>query len=238
MKKTGTILIVFLLLALSGYAMTPGRVMVSFTFDDGYHSVYAEAYPVLAGYNFPGVVYMVADNLDKEGRLSTAELHTMQDAGWEIGSHTVSHRRLPGLPAEELYEEVYTSKALLEEAGFTVTSFAPPGGANDETVTALVRRYYQTLRGTEAGVNTSAVDPYNLLVKPTFTWTSTRDVKRWVREARKQNAWLILVFHYIDESDPEYSMHPETFAEIAAMLHRREIPVVTIADGLRLLKDR
>jgi len=80
--------------------LQPEAAMLTFTFDDGSRSTYATAYPIMKKYNKTGVVYAisrrVADYYDNY--IHADQFREMQDNGWEIGSHTVSHRRTTQLP--------------------------------------------------------------------------------------------------------------------------------------------
>jgi peptidoglycan/xylan/chitin deacetylase (PgdA/CDA1 family) len=78
----------------------------------------------------------------QEYRAATWEqLHDLADAGIEIGDHTWSHPLLPRCSRDELEQEIFTSKAILEERlGTEVRSFAyPHGGCNDQ-VREIVRQ--------------------------------------------------------------------------------------------------
>ncbi len=220
-------------LFLTSCTMAPSRAMVSFTFDDGYLSTYTEAFPILSDHSFPATVYMVTDNLSRPERLNISHLRELADAGWEIGSHSVTHANLTHLPDEDLLHEITHSKQILTTAGFATESFAPPGGAADERVTTLVRRHYTSLRTTHDGYNLPPPDPYNLLVKATFGWTTANDVKEWLNEATQQDAWLILVCHHIDDTNGTYTMSPQTLQEIALYIKNEQIPVVTVSEGLK-----
>ncbi|MBW8307973.1 MAG: polysaccharide deacetylase family protein, partial [Thiobacillus sp.] len=64
--------------------------------------------------------------------LDASELRQMHAAGMEIGSHTVSHARLPTLEEAHLRQELTHSKATLEDVlGAPITSAAYPYGAWD-----------------------------------------------------------------------------------------------------------
>ena len=80
--------------------LQPEAAMLTFTFDDGSRSTYTNAYPIMKKYNKTGVVYAisrrVADYYDNY--IHADQFREMQDNGWEIGSHTVSHRRTTQLP--------------------------------------------------------------------------------------------------------------------------------------------
>lgn len=75
---------------------------VVITIDDGYRSAYDVAYPLLREYGYPATLFVYTDFVGQTPRsLTWDQLRTMKAAGFEIGSHTVSHADLTRRPAEE-----------------------------------------------------------------------------------------------------------------------------------------
>lgn len=72
--------------------------------------------------------------------LTVEELRRLAASRWiEIGAHTESHRRLPGLPDDVQKAETRRSREMLESwIGKPVTSFAYPHGAISERTTDIV----------------------------------------------------------------------------------------------------
>jgi peptidoglycan/xylan/chitin deacetylase (PgdA/CDA1 family) len=140
--------------ALSG--RIEGR-MVSVTFDDGYRSVLELAKPILDRHGYPGTLF-VASDWPAAGRamrwqgidnwlgtphehelspLTWPELSELAGSGWEIGSHTCSHPRLPDLEGPALARELNDSKERIEaKLGRPCTSMAYPYGSVDARVAA------------------------------------------------------------------------------------------------------
>jgi peptidoglycan/xylan/chitin deacetylase (PgdA/CDA1 family) len=114
--------------------------LVGLTFDDGYADFAVHVMPVLARYGFTATVFVIADALggtnswDEPGprkRLMSAdEVRRAAGAGIEIGSHSLSHQRLPGVSDGALADEVGHSRAILADlTGQDVTGFCYPYGA-------------------------------------------------------------------------------------------------------------
>lgn len=100
-----------------------------------------------------------------DGRLlAPAELRSMQDAGMEIGSHSMSHRRLPELDARQLQRELTDSKIALEDmVGREVSSFAYPYGDRNEECEAAVRTAgYRAACTTQTGWALRDNNPFRL----------------------------------------------------------------------------
>jgi len=164
-----------LMQARRGEGHLPPRAVV-ITFDDGTACTHAQALPVLRKHGFPATVFVVAgliggrcdwaDSGRDPGRemLSVPQLRELSASGVSIGSHAVQHRRLAGLPAADLLQEVAGSKALLEDAlGAAVPHFAYPYGSHDRaTVDAVQAAGYEAACSTLMGRNRSAASPFLL----------------------------------------------------------------------------
>jgi len=133
---------------------------VALTFDDGYRSVLRYGLDILSEHRFIGTVFVATDHVGTErpvswggelhrwldsqhaGELvpmSWPELRSLAEAGWEIGSHSCSHRPLTKLAHAELVRELEDSKARIEEQlQRPCLSFCYPYGDLDESVVDAV----------------------------------------------------------------------------------------------------
>jgi peptidoglycan/xylan/chitin deacetylase (PgdA/CDA1 family) len=137
---------------------------VVLTFDDGSATDLLVAAPLLSAHRFGATFYVVPGLLGTPGFLSAEQLAALADQGFEIGSHSMTHRYLSDLGARELWWEVYESKRALEQTlGATVHHFACPGGrVNGDVVRAVQDAGYRTLATSHVGTNTASTDPYRL----------------------------------------------------------------------------
>jgi peptidoglycan/xylan/chitin deacetylase (PgdA/CDA1 family) len=135
-----------------------GRVL-AVTFDDAYRSVVELALPIMAEYDLPGTVFAPTSFIGTERPMrwpgidrwhgtpheaelipcSWPELEQLGEAGWEVGSHTRTHPRLPELTDGELMAELNESRGECEERlGVPCRSIAYPYGAVDGHVADAV----------------------------------------------------------------------------------------------------
>jgi peptidoglycan/xylan/chitin deacetylase (PgdA/CDA1 family) len=134
---------------------------VAVTFDDAYRSVIELARPILDDVGFPATVFVPTDYPASPERpmawdgienwlggphehelrpMSWEELAVLADAGWEIGSHTCSHRRLTSLGDVDLARELGESRSMLaERLGRRCETLAYPYGDHDERVVEAAR---------------------------------------------------------------------------------------------------
>lgn len=162
----------------------PGRV-VAVTFDDAYRSVLELARPILDRFGMPGTVFAPTDGVQAGVPLSWpgidqwhggpheqelmpmswTELRGLAEAGWEIGSHTVSHPHLTHLDDASLDEELTRSKAACElQIARPCASLAYPYGDLDDRVVAAAAR---------AGYETGAALPRRLNSRAALEWPRT-----------------------------------------------------------------
>ncbi|MGH7894135.1 MAG: polysaccharide deacetylase family protein [Candidatus Binatia bacterium] len=150
----------------------PRRAVV-ITFDDGYRSVYDEAFPVLCEHGMTATVFLTvgppgstSDRLPAlEGRpmLAWSEIREMQRAGLTVGAHTLTHPDLTRLSAARVDVEMGRSKAVIEDRlGTAVTSFAYPYGRFDARSHALARALFASGCSDALGVVGPQSDPWAL----------------------------------------------------------------------------
>ncbi len=114
---------------------------IKIAFDDGYESVYANAFPILEEYSLKGIVFPISGYIGKTNdwdvtfgvnktmHLTKSKLLTLSEHGWEIGSHSHLHRSFKWMSNDEIKNDVVTSKRIIENiTGKEVTSFCLPFG--------------------------------------------------------------------------------------------------------------
>ncbi len=145
------------------------------TFDDGYKSVYEEAFPVLKRYHMLATVFVTVGEegiagsgarlppFEGRSMLSWQEIREMQRGGIEIGAHTCTHPDMTRLPIEQVRSEVIHSKVILEDAlGVSVSSFAYPYGRYDSRAQEIVKQFFACACSDRLGQMSSKSDPYAL----------------------------------------------------------------------------
>lgn len=126
------------------------------SFDDAWGSVLDNAIPLMQQFGLTGVIYVIAEFVGKpatwSGRFVDCARHMRRDElkdlaseGFEIGSHSLSHRRLTELPIEDGKEEISASKFLLEnQLDIEIESFAYPFGEWNKCLSDCAAGIYKT----------------------------------------------------------------------------------------------
>jgi peptidoglycan/xylan/chitin deacetylase (PgdA/CDA1 family) len=123
-----------------GVPLGAGRPIV-LSFDNGYHSQYAQALPVLRQLGWVGDENIQLSGLPpSQGGLSQAEVRGLLAAGWELDTQGISHADLITLAAQELRYQVATARRILRQRyNVPVNWFCYPSGHYDETVIDAVK---------------------------------------------------------------------------------------------------
>jgi peptidoglycan/xylan/chitin deacetylase (PgdA/CDA1 family) len=118
----------------------PARPVI-ITFDDGNLDVYTNAFPIMQKMGFIGTMYIVTERLNSYNLVNAEQLAEMTAAGWEIGSHTMSHSDLT-YNHWQLDYELQQSRSLLEDTlSVPVLTLAYPYGLRDDYVVEWAKEY-------------------------------------------------------------------------------------------------
>lgn len=109
------------------------RKLVVITFDDGLKDNLV-AVKILRELDFPATIFMIVNNIDKDGYLSNQDIMwILANSRVQISSHTVNHHYLPSTRDGQLKSEIILSKEKLQERYLIpVETIAYPLGGFDE----------------------------------------------------------------------------------------------------------
>ena len=147
-----------------GVSLPPGKPIVV-SFDNGYHSQYAQALPVLRRLGWVGDENIQLTGLPpSQGGLSEGEVRALIAAGWELDTQGTNHADLIALDASALHEQVAGTRAVLQRRYHVpVNWFCYPSGHYDATVVAAVRAAgYKGSTTVVPGWTHRSDDPYRL----------------------------------------------------------------------------
>jgi peptidoglycan/xylan/chitin deacetylase (PgdA/CDA1 family) len=124
----------------SGVPLGAGKPIV-LSFDNGYHSQYTQALPVLRRLGWVGDENVQLTGLPpSQGGLGSEEIRGLIEAGWELDTQGISHADLITLDSEELRDQVATARTILQQRYHVpVNWFCYPSGHYDEAVIAAVK---------------------------------------------------------------------------------------------------
>ncbi len=163
------------LLATRGKLRLPKKPVI-LTFENGYKNTYLHAFPILKEFGFNAVVFAIGNRtlnsddwnmrigLQPEQLASDDELREMSEAGFEIGSQSLTNVDLTALPLHEAQQEIACSKQTLESVlGTDVVSLSYPFGVTDERTKQLAKDAgYSFACGVDGNFADSRTDPFEI----------------------------------------------------------------------------
>lgn len=237
--------------------------VVSIVFDDSWDTQYTLARPRMDLYGFRGTNYQIADRVGQAGRLTMAQLRSLQDdSGWEIAGHAyttaVHDNRLTTFTKRQVDDELRALRAWLVTNGFNGDSFAYPGGQFENTtdgfpIEQLVARYFSTgrtvLSGYGASTNVLSENfppprPYRMVALSGISDASGGQglVSNLVADGgeldtcKRLGSWLILTFHVLTTGSTggdDGVITQTDFNTLIDAIASYGIPVLPVADVMR-----
>jgi peptidoglycan/xylan/chitin deacetylase (PgdA/CDA1 family) len=147
-----------------GISLPHGKPIVV-SFDNGYQSQFTRALPILRRLGWVGDENIQLTGLPpSQGGLGDDEIRGLIAAGWELDTQGISHADLIALDAQQLHEQVATSRATIQRRFHVpVNWFCYPSGHYDASVIAAVRAAgYAGSTTVVPGWARSSEDPYRL----------------------------------------------------------------------------
>lgn len=139
--------------------MVPKKPVI-ITFDDGYESLYTNAYPILKKYNAKATVFLISNYIGKKLYLNPQEIHEMNDIV-SFQSHTATHSDLRKLKVDEIDKEAKSSKETIQQlVSNKVIAYCYPAGKYNNDVLNVTAKYYSYGLTTNLGVYHINNNPY------------------------------------------------------------------------------
>jgi len=118
----------------------PGKYVI-ITFDDGWRDNYANAFPIMQKYRYTATVFLTFAYIGKKkDYLTWEQVIEMKKAGFDFGSHTLTHPHLTKISLKEARKEIIESREILEDKiGEKVVSFCYPYGEYNSQIIEIVK---------------------------------------------------------------------------------------------------
>ena len=111
---------------------------LAITFDDGYESVYKNAFPILEFRKLTATVFVIGT--DATSFIRPREIKKLKSKRWEIGWHTNNHVDITKLENTKLKKELDTEKKKYEKISqIKLNYFSYPYGKYDKEVQTFVK---------------------------------------------------------------------------------------------------
>lgn len=227
-----------------GVAYLEQSPTVVITFDDGRASIADVALPYLQNQGLVATNYLNTDLFGVDGYVDASTVATFAAAGWEIGSHGVSHDDLTTTTAAQLDLSLRQSKAVLSMlSGQPITSFASPYGSfNDDTIASIQQVYSNHVGAVNGwndqhGVNDAQTDPYTINRIDITDDVSAAAVCARVAMLEDDQVYVVL-FHNITNEPGKYNTPVDKFEQIVDCLVEADVNMTTITEAVEAMRSK
>ena len=233
------IIIIFLILWIFFPKKEFEQALLTFRFDDGYSSQ-LNASEILKKNNLTATFFCISDSVGENTYMDWDELKNLQENGFEIGSHTKTHKPMIFLSKKRHEQEIVESKQEFEKNNITTKVFAYPYGITNPFFANQVKENYDCASNYPflLGVfNYANTDKYSLNCKEFKTAESFRES---LDKAVEKKAWLVACFHRVGDEDGRYYVSEEEFEKMVLIAKEYQdkelIKVVDMSEGCSKLK--
>ena len=209
------------------------RGAITFVFDDGYEHILRTIVPLLNQHHIKATFAIPLDpktnTMDGHALAPLSAWQPMTSSGHELAAHSISHRDLTTLSADQL-------KAELQQPAETLpaSTLIYPGGAHSQTVVNAASTYYRAARTVAKGLE--SLPPRQPLRLKTYNFTrrnfSPFKANLLACWAYLTNSWLIETYHIVTD-EPTTSNHAVSQADFLrhiAFVVKLPINIATIKD--------
>lgn len=204
-------------------------------------------------YSYDDMSLLFVDGVRLWGKKTSIQAVGQASQGYYLDNENdYLYMQLPGgidpnnveIRAASAQREIEQSFSKLSALGLDIGSFVAPYGDMSEGLMEFVWPLYDNIIGSrplDQNYNLLPLDVESDFLQLTRTRSiktenSVDDIVSLIEEAAFEDAWIILTFHgiYESETDP-YSWSPEKFEALASYVETSGIDVVTIAEGVASL---
>ena len=222
--------------------------LVTFTFDDGYESVFTQAAPVLTGYGWPATHYTICELVGESGRVTADQLRRLQGIGWDVALHcyaaSTHAATFAGLSTEALETDLAAGVKWLRDNGFRGADHGSyplgkfTGGTAD--ILGIVRKRFAAYRSiySQVGATIPSDDPHRQRITINLAYPLTlASAKALLDAAMAAGEWVVVLAHNLVASpsvSTEWAI--SDFSDFCAYVasHYPGAAVKTVADAMGL----
>ena len=218
----------------------PTRPMLSFTFDDAPITAVHGGAQVLEARGVRGTYYVSAGLAGQEAPMGVCggadDYRKLAEAGHEIACHTYSHLDCGQAAGDEVAADVNANAEAFRAWGVPeAQTFAYPyGDVSPATKPALASRF-RLLRALHKGVIVKGSDLNQTPGVGVEGPDGEAVARRWIKVAKRRNAWLILYTHDVRDQPSPWGCTPEAWGRLVDDGLKAGFDVVTVAEGARRL---
>lgn len=125
------------------YGVAPTKALVTLSDDDSFSQVWTIIKPLCETYGVNFSIAAIADKINKDGRLTSAQLFYLQNKlGFEICSHSLTHASMTTIDEKYYEDEIVLSKSILESMDLQIDGICWPFGNWTKKALEITKKHY------------------------------------------------------------------------------------------------
>lgn len=188
-----------------------GKAKVVFIFDDGWESVYTDAFGVLEKYGYSASISVIPANVGMKGYMTYEQLSKLYEHGWDLLNHSYSHTENAYDNPEGLLSDFNKARQWMKDRQIGNCSdmlIIPYGEVNPYLIKRMKEEGYKNIRTSD---NIIMLDKYEIQYYHVNTVNLLTDISaqkaiELALQPREETNTIIFVLHKIEEGDDEYGM--------------------------------
>ena len=166
-----------------------------------------------------------------------ADILHAQANGHEIACHTYSHLDCGQADTAATARDLDRNSATFESWGVkTPETFAYPYGDVGSPAKRLLSERFSLARALHPGVIEGGADLAQAPAIAVEGEDGEAKALRWMDEAVRRKAWLILFTHGVEDALPPYGCTTPSFNRLVGAAVARDFEIVTVAEGARRMR--
>lgn len=217
----------------------PNKTNVVFLFDDGWKSVYTQAYPIFKEFQFRGNIAVIPSLTGDKDYMSLSEIAEMYMQGWDIMNHTFSHKENMYFDSKDLLVDFNKARDWMNKRHLSKCSsmaVIPYGDANPYFIQLMQSEKYQNIRTSDNVIiiNTDKICYFPVKTINLLTDAEPKEVAEVLCKPQNEGNTVIFILHKISDLRDNYGMtYPAgKLKEILQFIkdHQEKFQVVTYSN--------
>ena len=223
------------------------KPIVTIIDDDGYTEVLTKLKPLLDSKGVKADLAIPTSFIGNSGRLTEAQIKSLYDEGWGIGSHTHTHLNLGTLTETALRSELSQSKDILEGIGVNPTHIVYPYNATNDFVSKVTRQYYDFAFGKNYKfyLNTPPIFSGELTRRdlgysaqtdspePGLEHGTLEQAKWYVDKAIEETGWMVFVTHVGQTTESQMQM----ISDLIDYIQSKKVDILTVDEAQKTFSN-
>lgn len=212
------------------------KTKIIFMFDDGWKSVYSEAYNVIDEYNYKGNVALIPSLIGEEEYMTYEQLSELYLQGWDLINQSYSHEEDMYNDSDKLLSDFNKARQWMENRYIGKCSdmiVIPYGEINPYLIDRLRDAEYHNVRISDniIKLKNNNIEYYPISMLNLLTDITVDEAKKLLIQKSKKHNTIMIILNKIRDTDKGYGMtySKDKFEQIVMFINENkdEFEVVT-----------